>query len=104
MHAAHERGALVQQLPGALGLERDQGAYGGAGRRGRELRPGHVETAHVLGGQVDPVAAEVLGDVLDVFGDLQGGADGVGAADPFGVLVPVRESTRRPTGFADSSQ
>lgn len=84
MHAPHERGAFLQQLACALGLEGDQGAYGGAGGRGRELGLGHVEAAHVLGGQVDPVTAEVLGDVLDVFDDLQGGADGVGAADAFG--------------------
>lgn len=84
MHAPHERGAFVQQRACALGFECDQRAYGRAGGRGRELRLGHVEAAQVLGGQVDPVATEVLGDVLDVFDDLQGGADGVGAADPFG--------------------
>ncbi len=84
MHAAHERSAFVQQFTCALGFECDQGAYGRAGRRGGELRLGDVEAAQVLGGQVDPVAAEVFGDVLDVFDDLQGGADGVGAADPFG--------------------
>lgn len=43
-----------------------------------------MEAPHVLGGQVDPVAAQVLGDVLDVLDDLEGGADGVGEADPFG--------------------
>lgn len=43
-----------------------------------------MEAAHVLRGEIDPVAAEVLGDVLEVFGDLQRGADGVGAADPLG--------------------
>ena len=42
------------------------------------------ESLHVLGGQVDAVAAEVLGDVLEVLDDLQGGADRVGAPDALG--------------------
>ncbi|BFO17431.1 hypothetical protein SHKM778_38190 [Streptomyces sp. KM77-8] len=41
-----------------------------------------METFHVRGGQVDAVAAEVLGDVLKVFDDLECGADVVGTAHP----------------------
>lgn len=84
MHATHEGCACIQQLACALGFVCDQGAYGRAGGRGREVGLGDAEAPHVLGGQVDPVPAEVLGDVLDVLDDLQGGADGVGAADPLG--------------------
>ncbi len=40
-----------------------------------------MEALHVRGGQIDAVAAEVLGDVLEVLDDLEGGADRVGAAD-----------------------
>lgn len=47
-----------------------------------------MEPCHVVGRQVDPVPAEVLGDVLEVLDDLQCGADGVGAADPFGARRP----------------
>ena len=43
-----------------------------------------MEAVHVLGGEIDPVAAEVLGDVLEVLDDLERGAHGVGAADPLG--------------------
>lgn len=82
--AAHQRDALVQQVAGALRLEGDQGAHRRACGRCRQVALTDVEAGHVVGGQIDPVAAEVLGDVLEVFGDLQGGADGVGAADAFG--------------------
>lgn len=43
-----------------------------------------MKALHVLGGQIDPVAAEVLGDVLEVFDDLEGRADRVRETDPLG--------------------
>lgn len=51
---------------------------------GGEIRLLDVEAFHVLGRQVDTVAAEVLGDVLEVFDDLQRRAHRVGAADAIG--------------------
>lgn len=43
-----------------------------------------MKALHVLGGQVDAVAAEVLGHVLEVLDDLERRAHRVGAADPLG--------------------
>ena len=82
--ATHQGGAFIQQVAGAFRLVRDQGAHRCARGRARRGPPRDVEALHVLGGQVDAVAAEVLGDVLEVLDDLQGGADRVGAADPLG--------------------
>lgn len=94
----------MEQCAGPIRLEGDQGAYGGAGGGPGEVALRDVEALEVLGGEVDPVVAEVLGDVLEVLDDLEGGADLVGAADPLGVSVPVIARTSRPTGLAESAQ
>lgn len=84
MDATHQRGAFIQQFPSAFGFVRDQRTHRRAPRGGGQIGLRDMEPGHVLGGQIDPVAAEVLGDVLEMLDDLQGGADGVGAADAFG--------------------
>ena len=82
--ATHQGGAFIQQIAGALRFVCNQGAHRCArGFRG-EVRLLDVKALHVLGGQIDAVAAEVLGDVLEVLDDLEGRADRVGVPDPLG--------------------
>ncbi len=79
------RGAPSFRRSRALcGFVRNQRAHRRAGGFRGEVRLLDVKTLHVRGGQVDAVAAEVLGDVLEVLDDLQRRADRVGAADPLG--------------------
>ncbi|EST38396.1 hypothetical protein N566_07640 [Streptomycetaceae bacterium MP113-05] len=61
-----------------------RGAPAGGGGGGREVGLGHTETAHVAGGEVDAVAAQVLGHVLEVLDDLESGAHRVGEAHALG--------------------
>lgn len=84
MDATHQGGAFIQEVSGAFRFVRNQCAHLCACVRGGEIGFGDAEALHVLGGQVDAVAAEVLGHVLEVLDDLQCGADRVRAADPLG--------------------
>ncbi len=79
-------GAFIQEIAGAFCFVCNQCAHRCArGGRG-EIRFLDVKALHVLGGQVDAVAAEVLGHVLQVFDDLKCGTDRVGQPDPLGGL------------------
>jgi hypothetical protein len=64
----------------------------------------HAEALQVLGGQVNPPVGQVLGHVLPVLGQLQGGADVIGERDAFrgGDAEDVEHDLAH--GLADSSQ
>lgn len=88
MDATHEGSAFIQEVPGAFGFVCNQCAHRCARCFRRQVGFVDVEALHVLGGQIDPVTPEVLGDVLEVLDDLQCGAHRVGAADAFGRAGP----------------
>ena len=72
------RGAPPSRMPAGPGhLEGHQGPQGRATPAGRPVSSsaGDPEAGQVVGRQVDPAGAGVLGDVLPVFGQLQPGAD-----------------------------
>ncbi|GAB3938968.1 hypothetical protein GCM10027614_20150 [Micromonospora vulcania] len=78
MQVRHQRGARLQPGPGTLGFEADELAQPPVGGGAGEIGLGDAESVEVLGGQVDPAPAVILGDVLEVFDELQRGADPVG--------------------------
>lgn len=84
MDATHQGGAFIQEFAGALRFVCNQSAHRCARGFSGEIRFLDVKALHVLGGQIDPVAAEVLGDVLEVFDDLECRADRVRETDPLG--------------------
>jgi hypothetical protein len=80
---AEELGALVQQLFGPPRLRGDDLGQSDRGDVLGQVRLDAPEEAQVLGGQVDPAAHVVLGDVLAVLDDLQHGAHLVRKRCPF---------------------
>src|SRR6185437_12381287 len=79
--AGEQRQAFAHQAAAAFDLERQHRAQRRCGCAAVQLLLRAAETREVLAGQVDAPAAEVLGDVLAVLGDLERRADAVGERD-----------------------
>jgi hypothetical protein len=89
----------AQKQPLATHLEAHHLANGGAGGRCAQIGLGAAEAGEVFRGEVDAIPREVLGHVLPMLCELEGGADRVGEIDPFGGRRPEdvqdEESDRR---------
>src|SRR5262245_60635910 len=88
LHQRRQSEPALEPGPCAIHLERHEG---GEARRQTSARQGLAaagEAVEVLLGQVDATAFQILGHVLPAVGELQGGADLVGARLPFRIVVP----------------
>src|SRR5438270_3517505 len=78
-----QRRAFAQQRPSTLDLERDRTphalrlARAAVGDERAQVLVRGAEAREILGGYVEAPGSDVLGDVLQMLGELQRGADGV---------------------------
>ena len=79
---------LREESPRPRCLEGEQGAQLRAVLAAQQTLGVHCEAGQVLGGEVDPAATRVAGDVLPVVHELESGADLIGGVKSLGIPHP----------------